>query len=55
MSRKYLIAGNWKMNTTASESEDLIAEINSLVGQQTQVQVCICPPLYLTPEEFRFG
>ena len=44
MSRKYLIAGNWKMNTTASESEDLIAEINSLVGQQTQVQVCICPP-----------
>ena len=44
MSRKYLIAGNWKMNTTASESEDLIAEINSLVGHQTQVQVCICPP-----------
>ena len=43
MSRKYLIAGNWKMNTTASESEDLIAEINSLVGQQTQVQVCISP------------
>ena len=44
MSRKYLIAGNWKMNTTASESVDLISEINSLVGQQTQVQVCICPP-----------
>ena len=32
------------MNTTASESEDLIVEINSLAGQQTQVQVCICPP-----------
>ena len=44
MSRKYLIAGNWKMNTTASESVDLVSEINSLVGQQTQVQVCICPP-----------
>ena len=44
MSRKYLIAGNWKMNTTASETYDLISEINSLVGQQTQVQVCICPP-----------
>ena len=44
MSRKYLIAGNWKMNTTASESVDLISEINSLVGQQSQVQVCICPP-----------
>ena len=44
MSRKYLIAGNWKMNTTSSDSVDLISEINSLVGQQTQVQVCICPP-----------
>ena len=44
MSRKYLIAGNWKMNTTSSDSVDLISEINSLVGQQSQVQVCICPP-----------
>ena len=32
------------MNTTCSDSVDLISEINSLVGQQTQVQVCICPP-----------
>jgi triosephosphate isomerase len=44
MSRKNLIAGNWKMNTTASESVDLISEINSIVGQQTHTQVCICPP-----------
>lgn len=44
MSRKYLIAGNWKMNTTPSESVDLISEINSIVGQQIQVQVCVCPP-----------
>lgn len=44
MSRKYLIAGNWKMNTTPSESVDLITEISSLVGQQSQVQVCVCPP-----------
>ena len=44
MSRKYLIAGNWKMNVTASESDDLVSEINSIVGRQTQVQVCICPP-----------
>ena len=43
MSRKYLIAGNWKMNVTSSDSVDLISEINALVGQQTQVQVCICP------------
>jgi triosephosphate isomerase len=44
MTRKYLIAGNWKMNMTASESVDLISEINSIVGKQIQTQVCICPP-----------
>ena len=32
------------MNVTASESDDLVSEINSIVGCQTQVQVCICPP-----------
>ncbi|MBN37600.1 MAG: triose-phosphate isomerase [Opitutae bacterium] len=44
MSRKYLIAGNWKMNKTATEAVDLIKEINSSVGSQTTVQVCVCPP-----------
>jgi triosephosphate isomerase len=44
MSRKYLIAGNWKMNKTATETVDLIKEINSSVGSQTNVQVCVCPP-----------
>ena len=44
MSRKYLIAGNWKMNKTASEAVDLIKEINLSVGDQTSVQVCVCPP-----------
>ena len=44
MSRKYLIAGNWKMNKTATETVDLIKEINSTVGSQTSVQVCVCPP-----------
>ena len=32
------------MNKTASETVDLIEEINSLVGDQNSVQVCICPP-----------
>ena len=27
MSRKYLIAGNWKMNKTATEAVDLIEEV----------------------------
>ena len=43
MSRKFLIAGNWKMNKTASEAVDLIDEIKSSVGGQTAVQVCVCP------------
>jgi|TARA_B110000438_G_scaffold283259_1_gene311102 triosephosphate isomerase len=42
--RKYLIAGNWKLNKTASEASDLVREINLAVGQETEVGVCICPP-----------
>lgn len=44
MSRKFLIAGNWKMNKTAAEAVDLVEEIKSSVGDQTSVQVCVCPP-----------
>ena len=43
MTRKFLIAGNWKMNKTASEAVDLIEEIKSSVGDQSSVQVCVCP------------
>jgi triosephosphate isomerase len=42
--RKYLIAGNWKMNKTASEGVDLIHEINTAVSQLTDVGVVVCPP-----------
>jgi triosephosphate isomerase len=42
--RKYLIAGNWKMNKTASEGVDLINEIKLGVGPKTDVGVAICPP-----------
>jgi triosephosphate isomerase len=44
MARKFLIAGNWKMNKTASEAVDLIDEIKSSIAGQTSVQVCLCPP-----------
>jgi triosephosphate isomerase len=43
MTRKFLIAGNWKMNKTSSEAVDLIEEIKSSVGDQSSVQVCVCP------------
>ncbi len=42
--RKYLIAGNWKMNKDAAEGESLIADIALAVGKQTDVDVVVCPP-----------
>lgn len=42
--RKYIIAGNWKMNKTASEAKDLVDEINLAIGRQSEVTAVICPP-----------
>jgi len=42
--RKFLIAGNWKMNKTASEAVDLVSELVGEVGKTTDVTVCVCPP-----------
>ena len=44
MSRKYLIAGNWKMNKTASESAALVQQVHASVGSQSTVQVAVFPP-----------
>ena len=41
--RKYLIAGNWKMNLNSAEGAELAKDVHSMVGQQTDVSVCICP------------
>ena len=42
--RKFLIAGNWKMNLNAGDGEDLAKEIVSHAGKQSTVNVCVCPP-----------
>lgn len=42
--RKFLIAGNWKMNLNTSEGSELAKDIVSMIGQQTEVSVCLCPP-----------
>ena len=42
--RKFMIAGNWKMNLNSSESTDLARDIVSTSGRQTDVSVCLCPP-----------
>ncbi|MCH6258225.1 triose-phosphate isomerase [Puniceicoccaceae bacterium K14] len=43
MSRKYLIAGNWKMNLTPSESEELASGVAKAVGKDASVEVVVSP------------
>ena len=42
--RKKIVAGNWKMNKTASEAAALIDGIKQEVAGITQVDVVVCPP-----------
>lgn len=42
--RKFLIAGNWKMNKNAAESAALVEEIVAAVGNETAVSAVVCPP-----------
>jgi triosephosphate isomerase (TIM) len=44
MIRKKLIAGNWKMNKTASESVQLAQEIVTEIGKVVDIDIVICPP-----------
>ena len=44
MSRKILIAGNWKMYKTPPESRKMVQELISLVGKTSAVEVLVCPP-----------
>jgi triosephosphate isomerase (TIM) len=44
MSRKPLIAGNWKMHKTVEEAEALIAALLPRVSSADAVDVGICPP-----------
>lgn len=43
MSRKYFIAGNWKMNKTPEEGQELASEIASMVSKDASVDVVVCP------------
>lgn len=44
MQRKYLIAGNWKMNKSSSDAATLAQEVVDAVGNVTEVNVAMCPP-----------
>ena len=41
--RRFLIAGNWKMNKTAKEAKAFFAELKSLLGADTKSELLICP------------
>ncbi len=42
--RRPIIAGNWKMNKTASETKTLIGELIPLLADVKDVDIVVCPP-----------
>ena len=44
MGRRTLIAGNWKMNKTATEAAALVTEIKRDVFDVDNVDILVCPP-----------
>ncbi len=42
--RKYLVAGNWKMNCTLDEAVKLSEQLVEAIGAYTEVETLICPP-----------
>ena len=41
--RRFLIAGNWKMNKTAEEAKAFFAELKSLLSANIKSELLICP------------
>ncbi len=50
MSRKILIAGNWKMNKTASEAGELAKAIVAQIATLSAIDVLMCPPFTSIPK-----
>ncbi|MBP2645002.1 MAG: tpiA [Firmicutes bacterium] len=42
--RKPIIAGNWKMHKTVSQSVSFVEELSGLIGGADKVETVICPP-----------
>lgn len=47
--RRYFVAGNWKMNTTAAEAEALVRAIREGVADDCPVDVLVAPPFPYLP------
>ncbi|MDR0483993.1 MAG: triose-phosphate isomerase [Alphaproteobacteria bacterium] len=52
MSRKILIAGNWKMNGTVADSKERINGINEFINKNGDkgAEILVCPPFTLIPK-----
>lgn len=49
MTRRKIIAGNWKMNTRRSDAVELAKKIVAALGDNSPVEVALCPPtVYLS-------
>ena len=44
ITRKKLIAGNWKMNKTSADAAALVEDLIPAIGRQNDVDVVVCPP-----------
>ena len=44
ITRKKLIAGNWKMNKTSADAIALVGDLVAAIGRQNDVDVVVCPP-----------
>ena len=49
VTRKVLIAGNWKMNGSLAESRELVAALRDGVGQSSAGTMLLCPPYVYLP------
>ena len=49
MTRKRLIAGNWKMNGSLGDSRQLVAALRAGVAAQTTATMLLCPPYVYLP------
>jgi len=51
--RPFLIAGNWKMNKTASETRSFFEQLKPLLEPKLTSELLICPPFTALTEAFR--
>ena len=51
--RKTIIAGNWKMNMTASEAKALVSELKPLVAKAKWCEIVLCVPFVDIPVAVR--